>query len=312
MSRDSVTPLLAVPNLSVGPDPDGRGPLAALTAAFANDAALLDSHSDATHGRTVLTLAGPPQGLGASLLAGAEAAIDSLDLSAHAGAHPNIGALDVAPIVYPDPGQAASAEWLARKAAAALGELGLPVFLYGALARSAPRAERHYFRRGGLTALGQRMRSGELEADFGPAQPHPSAGAVMVTARPPLAAFNVELEGLDDQQGKALAAELRESGGGLEGVRAIAIRLPSGREQISTNVHDPAALPLAAVVAAIRDLAEPRGAVALAAELVGLVPEAGLAGFPGDLPWRGGDPAERTIEGRLAELARQRGPAADG
>jgi glutamate formiminotransferase/glutamate formiminotransferase/formiminotetrahydrofolate cyclodeaminase len=303
------SPLLAVPNLSIGPDPDR---LAALEAAFASAARLLDTHSDATHGRTVLTLAGAPDELRASLLEGARAAIGSIDLNAHAGAHPNVGALDVAPIVHPEPGGATAAARLARELGAGLGELGLAVFLYGALARSPERVERHQLRRGGIVALRERMAAGELRPDFGPSKPHPTAGAVLVTARPPLAAFNVELEGLDPGQGRELAAALRESGGGLEGVRAIAIALPGERLQISTNVHDPAAVPLRLVVAEVRRLAQPLGARAVAAELVGLVPAAALAGFPGDLPFRGPDPAGRTIEGRLRSLAAEDQPRRQG
>ena len=135
----------------------------------------------------------------------------------------------------------------------------------------------------------------------GPARPHPTAGAVLVTARPPLAAFNLELEpGAALEAGREIAAGLREAGGGLPGVRALAIELAPGRIQISTNVHDPIAVPLARVVAAVQELAGPRGSRAVAAELVGLVPAAALAGYPDDVPIAGADPGTRTIESRLA------------
>ena len=129
----------------------------------------------------------------------------------------------------------------------------------------------------------------------------PSAGGVLVTARPPLAAFNLELEaGTAAATGREIAAGLRESGGGLPGVRALAIELAPGRIQISTNVHDPLAIPLARVVAAVQNLAVPRGSRAVGAELVGLVPAAALAGYPDEVPIAGADPGARTIEGRLA------------
>jgi glutamate formiminotransferase len=121
----------------------------------------------------------------------------------------------------------------------------------------------------------------------------------LVTARPPLAAFNVELDNGDLDVARAVAAGLRESGGGLPGVRAMGLRLSSGRAQVSTNVHDPFAVPLREVVDGVRALAAPLGAHPVAAEIVGLVPEAALAGYPADMPIREFDPAAQTIEARL-------------
>ena len=144
------------------------------------------------------------------------------------------------------------------------------------------------------------MEAGELRPDFGPDLPHRTAGATLVTARPPLAAFNVELDSGDLEVARAVAAGLRESGGGLPGVRAIGLPLSSGRAQVSTNVHDPLAVPLATVVERVRELAAPLGARPLEAELVGLVPEAALAGYPEDVPIRGFDPDRHVIERRLA------------
>ena len=155
------------------------------------------------------------------------------------------------------------------------------------------------------------MESGELLADHGPAEPHPRAGATLVTARPPLAAFNVELDSDDVEVARAVAAGLRESGGGLPGVRAIGLALGGGRGQVSTNVHDPAATPLALVVERVRALAAPLGARPVEAELVGLIPEAALAGYPQDVPIRGFDPGRHTIERRLEGIERQPPPATD-
>lgn len=289
-------PLLAVPNVSEGRDPDR---IAALEGAFSRAASLLDRHSDPDHNRTVFTLAGEPGPLRESLLRGAEEAIGTIDMTAHEGVHPAIGALDVCPVVWLDSAARAAARAAALAVAGEIGALGVPVFLYGALASAPDRVERAYFRRGGLAELRLRMEAGELRPDRGPELPHRSAGATLVTARPPLAAFNVELEGADLEAARSIAAALRESGGGLPGVRAIGLPLGDGRTQVSTNVHDPLAVPLAEVVERLRALAAPLGARPVEAELVGLVPAAALAGYPHDVPVRGFDPALQTIEGRL-------------
>lgn len=291
------TPLLAVPNVSEGRDP---ALIASLEAAFSGGVSLLDRHSDPDHNRTVLTLAsGEPEPLCDALLRGAEAAIEAIDMSAHEGVHPAIGALDVCPLVWVEPGGRDAARAEALAVAAAIGSLGLPVFLYGPLASDPDRSERAYFRNGGLSELWLRMEAGELRPDFGPELPHRSAGATLVTARPPLAAFNVELDSDDVEVARSIAAGLRESGGGLPGVRAIGLPLSSGRTQVSTNLHDPLAVPLAEVVERVRALAAPLGTRPLEAELVGLIPEAALAGYPADVPIRGFDPDHQTIERRL-------------
>ncbi len=289
--------LLAVPNVSAGRDPET---LERLQTAFGRGVAVLDRHSDDDHGRTVFTLAGEAGPLREALVAGAEEALETIDMDAYAGSHPAIGALDVCPLAWLDPADAAGAQTEAVAVAAQIGALGVPVFLYGELARAPGRSERSYFRSGGLPELWLRMESGELQPDFGPSLPHRRGGATLVTARPPLAAFNVELDSGDLELARSVAAGLRESGGGLPGVRAIGLLLGSGRGQVSANVHDPLAVPLGAVVERVRELAAPLGARPLEAELVGLVPAAALAGYPGDVPIRGFDPDRHTIERRLA------------
>jgi glutamate formiminotransferase len=292
--------LLAVPNVSEGSDAEV---LAEIGAAFSRGAALLDRHTDADHDRTVFSLAGEPGPLTEALLAGAEEAVETIDMAAYRGAHPAIGALDVCPVVWLDQGDRDAARNEAVAVAAQIGGLGVPVFLYGELARDPSRAERAYFRNGGLSELWLRMEGGQLRPDFGPELPHRHAGATLVTARPPLAAFNVELDSGDLELARSVAAGLRESGGGLRGVRAIGLVLSGGRGQVSTNVHDPLAMPLGRVVEAVRELAAPLGARPLEAELVGLAPEGALAGYPADVPIRGFDPDLQVIERRLAALA---------
>jgi glutamate formiminotransferase / 5-formyltetrahydrofolate cyclo-ligase len=291
--------LLAVPNISDGRD---RDRLAILETAFGRGASLLDRHTDADHDRTVFTLAGRPGPLMDALVGGAEEALETIDMGTYRGVHPAIGALDVCPLVWLDPGDRDVARTEAVATAAQIGGLGIPVFLYGELARGPGRAERAYFRNGGLPELWLRMESGELRPDFGPRLPHPRAGATLLTARPPLAAFNVELDSGDIEVARSVAAGLRESGGGPRGVRAIGLLLSSGRAQVSTNIHDPLAVPLGAVVERVRELAAPLAARPLEAELVGLVPAAALRDYPGDVPMRGFDPDRHVIEQRLAAL----------
>jgi glutamate formiminotransferase/glutamate formiminotransferase/formiminotetrahydrofolate cyclodeaminase len=279
--------LLAVPNVSAGRDPD----LIARLAASFQPSRLLDVHSDPDHNRSVFTLVARQGELARALAAGARTAAESIDLTVHDGLHPHAGALDVAPVVYLDESTRGAATAEALTAGALIGELGIPVFLYGDLATDPARRERAELRRGGPGALAERVASGELVPDYGPAELHPTAGATLVTARPPLIAFNVELASADVDLACAIAAGLREGGGGLPGVRAIGLLLEaSGRAQVSMNVHDHNAAPLAEIIeriAARAPIAE--------AELVGLAPAAALVGFPAEIPLRN----RRTIEDAL-------------
>jgi glutamate formiminotransferase / 5-formyltetrahydrofolate cyclo-ligase len=286
--------LLGVPNFSEGRD---EVAIESISSAFGTGTEILDRHSDPIHNRTVLSLAGEAGGLAGALADGAAACAERIDLTVHDGAHPRVGALDVCPVVFVVAEDRELAREEALAAGAAIGDLGIPVFLYGELARTPERRERAYFRRGGPSALGARIAEG-LAPDFGPPDLHPTAGATRVTARPPLAAFTVLLGTGELEVAVAIAAELREAGGGLPGVRAIAVDL-DGRAQVSMNVHDPVAVPLATVAERLRELAEAHGVEIDEAELVGLVPEAAMRGFPGDLAIPGFDPALHLIEGRL-------------
>ena len=280
--------LLAIPNVSEGRD---RAAIDRIANAF--DARLLDVHSDADHHRSVFTLAGEPGELARAVANGAAEAVRRVDLAAHEGIHPRVGAIDVAPIVYLDPEDRGVACAEALVLGDLLGEhLELPVFLYGELAQGRTRAE---LRRGGPETLARRIDDGELKPDFGPKQLHPTAGAVLVAARPPLVAFNVELAPpatLEDA--KSIATLIRAGGTeGLESVRAIGLWLAARNvAQVSTNVEDHRAMPLARVVEAIARHATPSQA-----ELVGLAPRAAFEGFPDDLPVAN----RRVIEDVVAE-----------
>jgi glutamate formiminotransferase len=284
--------LLAVPNVSEGRD---HAKIERLAGAF-GALRLLDVHSDPDHGRSVFTFAGEQPDIAEGLLAGAREAVAAIDLGTHDGLHPRVGAIDVAPVVHLDSATRGAANAAALTAGALIGdELALPVFLYGALASGRERAE---LRAGGPERLAARMRTGELVPDYGPPELHPTAGAVLVTARPPLVAFNLVLESDDVELAQGIAAELRESGGGPAGVRAIGLYLPArGRAQVSLNVHDPYSVPLAQLVRRVRA----RARVA-EAELVGLAPRAAFEGFPDDVPLRGFDPERHLLDEALASL----------
>ncbi|MGZ4351262.1 MAG: glutamate formimidoyltransferase [Solirubrobacteraceae bacterium] len=284
-----MTTLLAYPNVSEGKD---QPTIDRIAKAFGD--ALLDVHSDVDHHRSAYTLAGQPGELAQAVVRGARQAISSIRLDAHEGVHPRVGAVDVAPIIYLDPKDrgAATAEALVLADMLAT-ELDLPVFLYGVLANGRTRAE---LRRGGPAELQRRIDAGELRSDFGPPNLHPTAGAVLVAARPPLVAFNVELEApATVADAKRIAAHIRESGDeGLPGLRAIGLWLAeSGLAQVSTNVEDHRATPLRAVVEAVA-----RHAPVAGAELVGLAPEAAFDRFPPDIPLRGYATIEESLHRR--------------
>jgi len=212
---------------------------------------------------------GDPGKLYEAVLGGAREAIARLDINAHHGLHPRVGVLDVAPIVYlsEDDRGAACAEALVL--AEELGRLGVPVYLYGDLGGGRTRAE---LRRPGALD--------DLDPDFGP-RTHPTAGATLVAARPPLIAFNVTIDA-DLDTAKAIARRLRED---LD-VRALGLRLTDGI-QVSTNIEDHTRVTAAEVVAAVRVHAAVTGA-----ELVAPAPRAALADFPQDVPLRGPQPLE--------------------
>jgi glutamate formiminotransferase len=285
-----VTTLLAVPNVSEGRDAEA---IAAIAAAF--DARLLAVHSDPDHHRSVFTLAGAPGELAQAVLNGARATLDRVDLRRHEGIHPRVGAIDVAPIVYREDADRGAACAEALVLADRLGaELDLPVFLYGELGGGRTRAQ---LRRGGPATLAQRMAEGELAPDFGPRTLDPSTGAVLVAARPPLLAFNLELAPPATlTQAREIAARIREGGPeGLPGVRALGLWLEHrGVAQVSTNVEDHRTTSLAAVVDAIARHARP-----LRAELVAPAPAAAFAGFPEDLEVQGRLTIEQALGDKL-------------
>lgn len=270
-------PLEAVPNFSEGRD---EGTLNALGAAIGASARLLDVHADPDHNRSVFTVVAEDEPLADALVAAVSCARDRIDLRTHEGAHPRIGAADIVPVVPIRPADAERARVVARRVAERIGaELGLPVFLYGDLA---PERGPAFYRRGGTAELQRRIDSGEVTPDYGPTRLHERAGGVIVGARRPLIAFNVNLATADVRAAREIAAIVRERDGGFPGVRALGLLLPSaGHAQVSMNVEDYEATALHEIVARIEAEASARGVDVSGSELVGLMPAGAAAAAAG-------------------------------
>jgi glutamate formiminotransferase len=287
-------PLESVPNFSEGRD---KATIDAIGAALSQRARLLDVHTDADHNRSVFTLVGSEAELQEALAAGCAVAAERIDLRRHDGAHPRIGAADVVPIV---PLRTEDME-RARLAAVAVGEriaaeVGLPVFLY-----APPERGPAFYRRGGTDGLAARLESGELRPDFGPSRLHESAGGVIVGARGPLIAFNVNLRG-ELGAARAIAAVVREKGGGFPGVRALGLDLPrAGLVQVSMNVEDWEAAALHDIVDRIAVEAAGHGAEVVGSELVGLMPAGAAAAAAGAMLRIDGFDESRVLELRLLD-----------
>jgi glutamate formiminotransferase len=292
-----VLPLESVPNFSEGRD---RATIDAIGKALSGRARLLDVHADPDHNRSVFTLVGEDGPLVEALVAAIAVARERIDLRRHEGAHPRIGAADVVPVVPLRPGDMDRARAAALEVAGRIGdELGLPVFLYGEVA---PARGPAFFRHGGTEELARRLAGGELEPDFGPAQLDPVAGGVIVGARRPLIAFNVDLRGASAEDARAIAAVVRERDGGFPGVRALGLDLPgAGRVQVSMNVEDWEASALHEILAGVEAAAAARGVEVAGCELVGLMPAGAAAAAAGAMLRIEGFDASRLIETRLLE-----------
>jgi len=259
-----------VPNISEGRSDDVVD--AAVAAVDATGARVLHRTSDPVHHRSVLTIAGGANAVVDAAVALAGVAVERIDLRAHRGVHPRIGALDVVPFVPLDGATLEDAAALARAAAQRIWEqFAIPSFLYGAAATDARRALLADVRAGEFEGLPERFES--MPPDVGSIARHESAGAIAIGARPLLIAFNVELESGDLALARRIASSLRERSGGLRSLRALGLRLDEGTVQVSLNVTDPAATPLARIVAVIAALAAKSGVRVRRSELIGLIPE---------------------------------------
>ncbi|HEU6444649.1 MAG TPA: glutamate formimidoyltransferase [Gaiellaceae bacterium] len=288
-------PLESVPNFSEGRD---QATIEAIAAALSHEVRLLDVHSDPDHNRSVFTVVGEDDALVEALAGAVEVALHRIDLGRHEGAHPRVGAADVVPLVPLRPADMERATAAALRLAERVGGLGVPVLLYGELAGGRGPA---FFRHGGTEELARRLAEG-LTPDFGPRELHPTAGCVLVGARRPLIAFNVDLRGATLDDARKIASAVRERDGGFPGVRALGLELPSsGRVQVSMNVEDWEASALYEIVARIETEAAELGAAVERAELVGLMPAGAAAAAAGSALRIDGFDASRLIEVRLLE-----------
>ncbi|MEO8504235.1 MAG: glutamate formimidoyltransferase [Acidobacteriota bacterium] len=265
-----------VPNVSEGRRPEIVAALAA--ACKIRGARVLDVHSDADHNRSVLTLAGTAHELHGGVLALFDAAIEAIDLRAHQGVHPRVGAVDVVPFVPLHGASMKDASAVAEHLAEAVAsDFALPVYLYEYAARRSERRALPLIRRGGFEGFGEKIRRPGWAPDLGPATVHPSAGVTVVGSRFFLVALNVVLESANLELARSIARQVRESSGGLAALRAIGVELSSrGVVQVSLNLLDYRVTSMTTAFAAVEAAAARAGVAVRASELVGLVPAAAL------------------------------------
>jgi glutamate formiminotransferase/formiminotetrahydrofolate cyclodeaminase len=275
--RHSTALVECVPNFSEGRNAETvRALVAAVTAV--EGVVLLDEEQDRDHHRAVVTFAGSPEAVIEAAFQAARVAAERIDLRQHQGGHPRVGATDVIPFVPIRDVTMEDCIALAKKVGARIGaELNVPVFLYERAATRPDRAQLENIRRGGLEGLGLRMREPGWAPDFGPAVLHPTAGATVVGARPPLVAYNVNLHSSNLDLAKAIAKKVRQSSGGLPHVKAIGVELTSRHiVQVSMNLTNHDETPIHAAFEAVREEAERQGVRVAGSEVIGLVPQRAL------------------------------------
>ncbi|MDR7520093.1 MAG: glutamate formimidoyltransferase [Armatimonadota bacterium] len=261
-----------VPNISEGRRSDVIDQVASAVRQMPG-AKLLNVQSDASHNRTVITFAGEADAVAQAAVALTRQAVALIDMNQHRGQHPRLGAVDVIPFV--PIGQTTMEECvaLARRVGEALwAQLRLPVYFYGEAATAPHRVRLPDIRKGEYEGLAEKMRQPGWAPDIGDPTPHPTAGAVVVGARRPLIAYNINLRTTDVQIARAVARAVRESGGGLVNVQAMGVVAESGLAQVSINVLDAARTPLARVFDLVRLEADRHGVAVAESEIVGLVP----------------------------------------
>lgn len=265
----------AVPNVS-----EGRDPLIieACAQAISAHAKLAHQTSDAAHHRSVFTFFGDAQSVLAASLALARVAVERIDLRLHRGVHPRIGALDVLPFVPIGDTPISAAVALAHLVGEALWEeLGVPSFFFGEAARSRARRILSDVRRGEFEQLAERYAA--MPPDIGTAWGHESAGATAIGARPPLVAFNVELDSEDVMLARRIAVIIRERGGGFATLRALGLAIDARTVQVSLNITDASLTPLSRLITTIERQAARAGVRVRGCELIGLIPREALAEF---------------------------------
>ncbi len=265
---------------------------------------LLDYRADPDHNRLVVSVVGDDEPLKSALLQAAKVAVERIDLNAHQGEHPRIGALDVVPFV---PIKNASMEECVRLAhdfgRTLNEELDIPVYFYEEAALRPERRRLEVIRRGQFEALKTEIKNPERHPDVGEPRIHPTAGATVVGARKPLIAFNVNLRTTDVEIAKEIAKAIRASSGGLSSVKAIGLTLEErGMVQVSVNVVDHEKNPLYRVLEMVRMEARRWGVEVAETEIYGLAP---LPALVDSLKYYMGMhslSADQIIEARLLDL----------
>jgi glutamate formiminotransferase len=266
--------VVCVPNFSEGRRLDV---IDAICDALAGGGArLVYRQADPEHHRLDTTIAGSPDAVRASALAGAATAVELIDMTMHSGGHPRMGAADVIPFVPLSGISMEEVVDLARAFAAELADtLHIPVYLYDRAATTPERASLAEVRKGEFEGLREAVARGERLPDFGPHEIG-RAGATAVGARKPLVAFNVYLTGAEGDA-KEIARSVRESSGGLPALRAIGFAVPErGAVTVSMNLVDIDVTSPRVAFDTVRELATERGMEILSSEIVGLVPRAAL------------------------------------
>ena len=266
-----------IPNVSEGRRADVIDRLAGAIGGVAG-VRLLDRSSDASHNRSVFTFAGDAAGVERAVLALVERAVAEIDLRTHRGEHPRLGAVDVVPFVPIEGVTMAECVALAQRVGAAIAErFAVPVYLYEEASTNPARKNLEDIRRGEFEGLAAKMASPEWAPDFGPAAPHPTAGAIVVGARMALIAFNINLATDRLDVAKKIAAAIRFSSGGFRYVKAMGVTLADrGIVQVSINLTNYEKTPVLRVFEAVKHEAERYGVNVLESEIVGLVPSAAL------------------------------------
>jgi glutamate formiminotransferase len=268
-----------VPNVSEGRRADVIASLAAAIAA--PGISMLDRSSDPAHNRSVYTFAGEPAAVRDAVLRLFAAAIAAIDLRAHDGIHPRIGAVDVVPFVPLADATMEECVALAKDTAALVAErCHIPVFLYEEAAATDERRSLANIRRGGVDGVALRMQQPAWRPDYGPNQPHPTAGATAIGARPILIAYNVNLASSRLGVARRIASAIRASNGGLPHVKALGLQLDQGIVQVSMNLTNYKETSMASAFDAIVREAAVDGVRVLESEIVGLVPVDALPADP--------------------------------
>jgi glutamate formiminotransferase len=239
---------------------------------------LLDHSADASHNRSVFTLAGDAPAVKAATLALVAVALDTIDLRQHRGEHPRLGAVDVVPFVPIEGVSMADCVALAKDVGAAIAErFQVPVFLYEEASANPARKNLEDIRRGEFEGLAAKMASAGWAPDFGPAAPHAAAGASVVGARMPLIAYNINLNTDRLEVAKKIATAIRHSSGGLRYVKAMGVKLDDRRlAQVSMNLTNYEKTPIFRVFEVVKREAARYGVTILESEVIGLVPSAAL------------------------------------